>query len=208
MATKIVIEGTNITASQMSEFWRLHANPDSHVNRKTLQAYLEGRNPFEVKVTNIFGFTVTSDGRTGEDFIRDLPKNGYRVSGWAADVMRKPAFVPTKGKVYHLGLIKGEEFSDAERTTKNIRAEAARRGWLIPPVETAPLLREAVSDDEIERLGLRWLVVMHEPVVGSGGDALLVGISRDDDGQWLGASYDEQPCPQWSREGGLLFLLP
>lgn len=49
MAMKVVIEGTNITASQMSEFWKLAANPDSHVNRGTFQAYLEGRNPFEEK---------------------------------------------------------------------------------------------------------------------------------------------------------------
>ena len=52
MAMQVVIEGTNITASQMSEFWRLHANPDSHVNRKTLQAYLERRNPFGEKASD------------------------------------------------------------------------------------------------------------------------------------------------------------
>jgi hypothetical protein len=49
---QVVIEGTNITASQMSEFWRLHANLDSHVNRKTLQAYLERRNPFGEKASD------------------------------------------------------------------------------------------------------------------------------------------------------------
>lgn len=46
MATKVGIAETNISASQMIEFFRLAAIPGSRINRSTLQAYLEGRNPF------------------------------------------------------------------------------------------------------------------------------------------------------------------
>lgn len=40
MATQVDIAGTNITARQMREFFRLAAIPDSHVNRETFQSYL------------------------------------------------------------------------------------------------------------------------------------------------------------------------
>jgi len=50
MATSIVdIDQTTISAGQMSEFWRLVPVPGSHVNGKTMQAYIERRNPFESK---------------------------------------------------------------------------------------------------------------------------------------------------------------
>ena len=46
MAMKIDIAETNISASQMSEFYRLAALQGSHVDRVTFQAYLERCNPF------------------------------------------------------------------------------------------------------------------------------------------------------------------
>ncbi len=47
MAAKTDISQTSISAGQQLEFWRLASNPNSHVNAKTLQAFLEARNPFE-----------------------------------------------------------------------------------------------------------------------------------------------------------------
>ncbi len=49
MATvKVDIGGTNITASQLSEFFRLAAIPGSHINRASLQVLLEDRaKPFD-----------------------------------------------------------------------------------------------------------------------------------------------------------------
>ena len=46
MATKVDIAETSLTARQQIEFWRLAATEGSHVNRVSLQASLEGRNPF------------------------------------------------------------------------------------------------------------------------------------------------------------------
>lgn len=203
-AQKVVVAGSNISAGQMKDFWRQVA--EGSITGEMLQAFLERRNPFGENPSAIF--TVTSDGRTGEDFIRDLKQADYRVGDWAADVMRRqPAFVTTAGVTYRLGVIKGEEFSDSERTTKNIRAEAARRGWFTPPAEVAPLLRESVSDEDIEHMELTWLVVMHEPIIDSGGDANLLNLYRLDDGRWLNTVY-VQPVDRWNREDGFVFLLP
>ncbi len=203
-AQKVVVDGSTVSARQMKDFWR--QVDDGSITGEILQAVLEHRNPFE-KVINNAMFTVTSDGRTGEEFIRDFKRNDYRVGDYASDVMRKPAFVATNDKTYRLGLIKGEEFSDAERSTKNICAEAARRGWLTPPAEVAPLLRETVSDEEIKHLGLWWLVVMHEPIIDSDGGARLLGLHRHGGGQWLDTRYGK-PGRRWGREDGFLFLLP
>lgn len=150
---------------------------------------------------------VTSDGRTGEQFIADLEKARYNVGDWAKDVMRKPAFVSTNGQTYQLVVIKGEEFEDDDRITSNIRAEAARRGYLTPPAEVAPLLREQISDEELERMGFWGLVVMHEPITDSDGDPDLLGLDRRGEGRWLDACFSEPGYP-WSSGRWFVFLVP
>lgn len=47
MATQVDIAGTNLSASQLKELFRLAAIPGGHVNRQSLQLYLEGKNPFD-----------------------------------------------------------------------------------------------------------------------------------------------------------------
>jgi hypothetical protein len=174
--------------------------------------FLKKQNPWETAVkvvANVITLTVTSDGRKGKDFIRTLLQKDWRISGWAKDVLGKKAFdiSVTNGVTYDLVIIKGEEFEDDGRITSKIREEAVRRGYLTPPAEVAPLLREKLSDEEIERMGLLWLVVMHDPIKDSGGGPDLLGVSRDDDGRWLDADYDK-PGSWWGRGGGFVFLAP
>jgi len=78
MATKHVdiAETNGISASQMSEFFRLAAIPGSHVNRDTLQAFLEKRNPFGVDDGLLFKETtllrpVETFVTSGEDNVLD-----------------------------------------------------------------------------------------------------------------------------------------
>ncbi|MEK7478188.1 MAG: hypothetical protein AAB645_02365, partial [Patescibacteria group bacterium] len=42
-------------------------------------------------------FSVTSDGTTGEDWIKRLEGNGFRVGDYAKQVLRSPDFKPTNG---------------------------------------------------------------------------------------------------------------
>lgn len=151
---------------------------------------------------------IITDGRTGEEFIQTLRKKGYRVSDWARDILKKSAFVTTKEVIYKPVVIKGDEFSDSERSSKNIRAEAKRCGYLTPPAELAPYLREILSDEETRKTGLWWLVNMHEPINDSEGTPRIFDVSRRVDGLWLHASFDGNPTGGWFREAGFVFLLP
>ncbi len=98
----------------------------------------------------------------------------------------------TTGKTYKIAIIPGNFFSDKERIMANVRKEIDCRGWLhgdkISP-EIACLLRKDVSDQEIDDLGLDWLVIMHEPIKDSDGDLGLLSMYRSVDGI-LGTDYD------------------
>lgn len=161
-----------------------------------------------IKVAKALWQSLTSVGKTGEEWITRLDGKGFRVGDHAKKLLRNAAFTTTTGTVYDLVVIKGEEFTtDADRTNENVRAEAKRRGYLTPPIEVAPLLRESITDKEIEEMGSYALIVMHEPVADVAGGLDLLGVSRYDGGRRLNA-YIGYPQEQWFHGFGFVFLAP
>ncbi|MBX4189227.1 hypothetical protein KW785_01365 [Candidatus Parcubacteria bacterium] len=168
-----------------------------------LRKFLRKENPWAPPTS----FLVTSNGLTGEQWIARLEAAKYNVGDYAKQMYRSHKFVATNGVTYKLGVIMGHEFEDNDRTNQNIWAEGERRGWLKPSMEHSGLLRELVSDEEIERMGLWALILMHEPVSGSYGNPSILGVYRNDRGRWVDASYG-RPGGRWDRERGFVFLVP
>jgi hypothetical protein len=150
--------------------------------------------------------SVISNGMTGEEWIKHLEKLGFRLSDYAKSVLRSPDFKPTKGVTTEIAILKGMLFEEKDRYTKNIRAMAAERKFITPNAEIACLIRENFSDEDIEAMGLIWIVAMHEPIKDSDGDLSLLDANRSDDGQWLGTFYDN-PGSRWDREDGFAFVV-
>lgn len=154
----------------------------------------------------IIYFSVTSDGTTGEDWIKRLEGNGFRVGDYAKQVLRSPDFKPTSGVTTEIAVLKGMLFEDSKRITKNIHAEAEKRKLSKPNAELACLIREKFTDKEIEAMGMWFIVAMHEPINDSGGDPSLLYARRAYDGRWLSA-YDGRPDSGWCRDGGFAFAV-
>jgi hypothetical protein len=151
-------------------------------------------------------FSVTSDGTTGEDWIKRLEGNGFRVGDYAKQVLRSPDFKPTNGVTTEVAVLKGMLFEDNDRITKKVRAEADKRKLGKPNAELACLIREKFTDKEIEAMGLIWIVAMHEPINDSVGDPDLLFARRDGDGRWLYACR-AGPGDGWFRVNGFAFAV-
>lgn len=123
-------------------------------------------------------FSVESDGTTGEDWIKRLEGNGFRVEDYPKQVLCSPSFKPTAGISTEVAVLKGRIFKDKHRITKKIRAEAEKRGFSKPNAELACLIREKFTDKEIAAMDLWWIVAMHEPVSVSDGNPGLLGVGR------------------------------
>lgn len=173
--------------------------------------FLRKENPWDTKATievvdGVTRITVTSDGRTNEDFIRTWDKH-YHTRDSAKDITRRAGFTPTTGVIYRIPIIMGVEFSDNERITSKVREEAAHRHYRTLPFEAACLLREAVSDEDLKRFGLWWFVGMHHSIKGSDNNLHILGVDRSGDGRWVDA-YNDGPGFRWLRETGFAFLAP
>lgn len=154
----------------------------------------------------IIYFSVTSDGTTGSEWIKRLEEKCFRVGNYAKSVLRSPDFKPTSGVTTEVAVLKGMLFEDDDLITKKIRAEAEKRKFQKPNAEVACLIRENFSDEEIKAMELWWIIVMHEPIMDSGGDPRLLGAGRDGGGRWLRACYDG-PDRRWGRGGGFAFAV-
>ncbi|MFC1756748.1 hypothetical protein ACFLZC_01135 [Patescibacteria group bacterium] len=150
-------------------------------------------------------FSVTSDGTTGEEWIKRLESKGFRVSDYAKSVLRSSDFRPTDGVKTEIVVLKGMLFSDKNRVTKKIRAEADKRKLTKPNTEVACLIREKFTDEEIEAMGLWGIVAMHEPIKDSDGDPNLLLALRYGGGRWLYAFCD-YPGLRWFRGHGFAFV--
>ncbi|MFA6973439.1 MAG: hypothetical protein WC238_01700 [Parcubacteria group bacterium] len=155
----------------------------------------------------VISFTLPpTDGTTGTQWIERLEKRGFRVSDWAKSVLNSPDFKPTNGIISDIAVLKGMLWNDSDRITKNIRAEAGKRKFGKPNAEVACLIREKFSDEEIEVMGLWWIVAMHEPIKDSDGDPNLLLAGRGGGGRWLGTAYD-RPDDEWFRDYGFAFVV-
>ncbi|MBU1160160.1 hypothetical protein KKD04_03220 [Patescibacteria group bacterium] len=154
--------------------------------------------------SGVIYFSVTSDGTSGQDWIKRFESNGFQVSDWAKSILHSLDFKPTLGVTTEIAIIKGGLFSDSERTTRKICLEAERRNLSKPNAEVACLIREKFSDKEIKAMGLWWIVTMHEPIKDSGGDPRLLHVVRG--AHWVGARYGG-PDVGWAHDDGFAFVV-
>jgi len=149
---------------------------------------------------------VTSDGTTGPQWIERLERKDFRLNDYTKRVLCSDDFKPTNGETTEAAVFKGMLFTDNDRTTKKVRALAEALKFTKPNAEVACLIRENFSDEDIEAMGLWWIVAMHEPIISDGYPRLL-GASRGGDGRWLDAFCDN-PGFRWRHYVGFAFAVP
>ena len=152
-------------------------------------------------------FTLTSNGFTHEQWEQHLERRGWRIGDYAPQVLRRASEAPTNGVTYNIVVRPGKKISDSDRITKKIRAAADKKGWLKPHWEVACLIRDTFTDEQLEQMGLWYIVTMHEPIKDSDGDPGLLSSSRYDAGRWLGADCG-RPDGYWDDDGGFAFAVP
>jgi len=158
-------------------------------------------------------FKVTSNGMTGSQWIEHFEKKSIQLSKWAKDVLLSPDFKPTNGVTTEVAVLKGILFTDDGRITAKIRAYADKLNigrpnckLVKPEAELGCLIRDTFTDEEIEAMGLVWVVAFHEPIKDSDGGPFLLSAYRYGDGLWL-CAFCGKPGGGWGRGGGFAFAV-
>ncbi len=151
-------------------------------------------------------FTVTSDGTTGEDWIKRIEGNGFRVKHDAKLALRSSYFSPTSVVTTEVAVLKSILFKDNDLITKKIHAEADKRKLLKSNAELACLIREKFTDKELEVMGLWDIVAMHEPINNPGWGPGLLFAERFGKRRCVRLRRDG-PDEEWLPDYGFAFVV-
>lgn len=151
---------------------------------------------------------VKTLGLTGPQWIMRLEKDGYRVSSYAKDVLNSPDYKPMKkGVQVELAFVSVKDMGKEWATTAEIQAYAASKGYEMPTPEIALLVREAMSDADMEALGVWYVAVLHAPIKDADGDPRVLNADRGGGGRWVSACWGG-PGRRWAARGAFAFLVP
>lgn len=153
---------------------------------------------------------LTATGLTGPNWIERLEKNGYNISSYARNVLNNTAYkkhILKKDTKLNVAFVSVKDMGKNYATTQEIQEFAKSKGYEIPTAEVALLVREAISDEEMKKMGFWYIVTLHDPIKDSDGDPFVLSAYRDDGGRWVGAGWDE-PGREWFDDGAFAFLVP
>lgn len=146
----------------------------------------------------IIRFVVTSRGMTGGEWIKRFEDKGFFIGRHVEHVLCSSDFKPTSGVTTEVAVFKSDFWYDSDLVTSKIRDKVLDLGFSTPDLEVACLICEAFSQEEIEAMGLWWIIIMHEPVRDSDGALILLNASFDNSGRQLGTRL-WQPYLRWDR---------
>jgi len=155
----------------------------------------------------IIYLSLESDGTTGSQWIPRLESMGFGISSYAKEVLSSADFKPTRGRKFEVAILPGELFGTFDRLTNNIRSKAKGLRFVAQNAETACLLREKFSNEEIAKMGISRIVSMHKPIKDLSGVENLLVVDSDNDPFDLSAD-ERAPGLPWLIEAGFMFEVP
>ena len=171
-------------------------------NPVSLQRFLAGlwtpNHIWREQNSSIIHLSIISDGTTGPQWIERLEEKGSELTKCAKELL-------TSGVIHEIVILKGSIFDDSDRVTIKILGEATRGKLMEPNPEIACLIREMLSDAEIEDMGLLWIVVMHDAIKDSNSHPNLLFIDPHHGSRYLGTHYSIARS-KWNSGGGFAFV--
>ncbi|MFH1454975.1 MAG: hypothetical protein ABIF22_01500 [bacterium] len=171
---------------------------------------------------DVIYFNVTSDGKTGEQWVSQFESKGIVVPELTKMRLLFNDINHVKEKIYKIAVIKGEYFSDQDRIMTKIVKEAIKRGFEIPNPEIACFIREKFSDEQIRMMGFGQanligqvyglgIVTMHKKLSDFHSpfgisEGVLCTYSSTTGSSYLESNWFE-PTDGWSSNTGFAFVV-
>ena len=143
--------------------------------------------------------------KTADEFRRALRDGGFRISGWASDILGNPAFkVASEETEVDLIKVTVAELGFKEGVRRDQIYERAKEfGLELCPAEVGPQLRLRYKDQP----NGEWILVAMEPIFDSGGHPRLFDVGRAASELWL-YGYWSHPDDFWGAVNQWVFCRP
>ena len=136
---------------------------------------------------SIIRFTVTSNGRSGSEWIEFFEKHKYIFhqgipSHYDVEkLLNCNIFIPTKNVNYEVVILKGNIIKNScDRYFDRFLGESRKRKYEQASREIFCLIREKFTDQEIENMGLRSIITTHKSHRDPKGHRYNLAINLDE----------------------------
>ncbi|MDP2652397.1 MAG: hypothetical protein Q8O94_04635 [bacterium] len=154
-------------------------DPNEAVRRINSGEWIVSRKLHLREENGIIRFSVTSDGTSGVEWPARLEERGVHIGSHAMCILCSSEFRPTKGVTTEVALLKGMLIVEEEVDAK-------------PSAEVACLIGDILTVEDMKNMGLKQIVVMHEPITGADDAPRFLCLSEcPGGGLWLGADCDD-----------------
>jgi hypothetical protein len=169
--------------------------------------------PFPKNEHGHYIIEVTGLNLSGVEEITRLESGGFRVGDYAKSMLTSTNSDSydvlhrlEDGKVYKMVLVPGREVKK-NRTTTNLQAYGSQFGYQKPLAGIQPRIREAVSDKQLEEMGIFYISSLHDPIKDADDYSRVLGSRRGDGGSWLDGFWGG-PDREWGVNGAFAFVVP
>lgn len=154
-------------------------------------------------VGGVIQFTVTSDGTTGKGWIHRFLEKGYPVTTGAQRILLSPAFTPTVGVTKRISILPFSTVPNGKVELEEVLNGARSRNLRESTYEVLCLIRDMFSNEEIEAMGLKWIIAFHKAEQAPGLHPGFLGLSiADVQGTVQSYAYERSG---YGKETGFVF---
>ena len=163
-----------------------------------------------------FVFAFTGENLTGRQVIERFESAGFRIGdsscliGKEEDGYDKKHRLADRSEYQVVLMPSGEVRCDNwfDRRIGVIREHAAKFGYESPLAGIAPYVREAVSKTVMEKMGIEYITIFHEPIRDSAGVPRMLTVYWHGVDRWLCAGWANPVHRWWDDRGAFAFLVP
>ena len=141
--------------------------------------------------------------KSAEDYKKSLESNGFQISGYACQILKKILVSQTEIMLDLVILTVAELGFKRGTTFQQICSRAKELGLELCPAEVGPALRLAYSDQPCGE----WLRITMEPIPDSGGRSDVFSVDRDGGERWLDTDWFGSGGV-WAPGTRVVFVLP
>lgn len=156
----------------------------------------------------LVSFFVTSNGMTGPQWSSYFKAKGLEMYEEIHTGFLDRGFQVSLAVTTKVIIIKGSLFQESDRTLRQIRNFAARRGLVPINPEIICLLSDTLSGRDIEAMGLRAILMVNESEepLEFNGNSSVIGLQNEDNGISRVCGYSTTRDSIWKHIYGFAFM--
>ena len=145
----------------------------------------------------VIRISVTMDGTSKSQWARRLRAKGIERDKRVCSAFRSKAFTCSGTEVVNIEILRGHSYRELDASASDSKddqivelvcEDARLRGLIELDTDVACLLRYCLSDEDLEKMGLFWIAVMHKPIKVFDGTSIHLSVQRFYPGQTLAAA--------------------